>query len=76
MRNKARQRKLLLNGILVPLWKIEVVKNAICNSPEVYESRQTEHVSDLPGVAVIVNDHLVFGCSNTRKTMIAIYVGY
>ena len=63
-------------GILVPLWKIEVVKNATWNSPEEYERRQTEHVLDLPGVAVIVNDHLVFGCSNRRRTMIAVYVGY
>ena len=29
---------------------------------EEYQRRQPEHVSELPGVAVIANDHLVFGC--------------
>ena len=34
---------------------------------EEYQRRQTEHVSYLPGVAVIADDHLVFCCGNTMK---------
>ena len=29
--------------------------------------RQTEHFSDLSGVAVIADNHLVFGCGNTME---------
>ena len=39
----------------------------INKAPEEHQRRQTEHVSDLPGVAVIVDDHLVFGCGNTME---------
>ena len=37
----------------------------INTAPEEYQRGQTEHVSDLPAVAVIANDHLLFGCGNT-----------
>ena len=37
----------------------------INTAPEEYQRRQTEDVSDLLGVAVIADDHLVFGCGNT-----------
>ena len=47
----------------------------INTAPEQYQIRQTEHVSDLLGVAVIAYDHLVFDYGNTMekhvKTMIA-----
>ena len=36
-------------------------------APGEYQRRQTEHVSDLPGVAVIAGDHLLFGCGNTME---------
>ena len=34
---------------------------------EEYQRRQTEHVSDLPGVAVIADYRLVSGCGNTME---------
>ena len=37
----------------------------INTAPEQYHIRQTEHVSDLLGVAVIAYDHLVFDYGNT-----------
>ena len=36
----------------------------INTAPEEYQRRQTKHISDLQGVAVIADDHLVFSCSN------------
>ena len=39
----------------------------IKTAPEEYQRRQIEHVSDVPGVAMIADDHLVFGCSNTME---------
>ena len=37
---------------------------AINTAPEVYQIRQTEHVSDLLVVVVIADCHLVFACGN------------
>ena len=39
----------------------------INKAPEEYQKRQRDNVSDLPGVAVIDDDHLVFGCSITME---------
>ena len=39
----------------------------INKSTKEYQGRQTEHVLDLPGVAVIADDHLVFGSGNTME---------
>ena len=41
----------------------------INTAPEEYHRRQTEHVSDLRGVAAIADDQLIFGCGNTMKSM-------
>ena len=34
---------------------------------EEYKRRETEYVSDLSGVAVIADDHLIVVCGNTMK---------
>ena len=39
----------------------------INKAPEEYQRRQRDNVSDLPGVAVIDDNHLVFGCSITME---------
>ena len=39
----------------------------INKAPEEYQKRQRDNVSDLPGVVVIDDDHLVFGCSITME---------
>lgn len=39
----------------------------INTAPEEYQRRQTEQVSDFPGVAVFADDTLVFGCGNTME---------
>ena len=39
--------------------------SGIITAPEEYQRRQTKHVSDLPGLAVIADEHVVFGCGNT-----------
>ena len=39
----------------------------INTAPEQYQRRQTEHVSDLPGVAVIADDHSVYDSGNTKE---------
>ena len=39
----------------------------INKSTKEYQGRKTEHVLDLPGVAVIADDHLVFGSGNTME---------
>ena len=44
-----------------------MVPFGINTAPEKYQRGQTKHVSDFPGVAVIADDHLVFGCSNTME---------
>ena len=36
-------------------------------APEEYQVRQTEHVSDIPVVVVIVDDDLAFSCANTME---------
>ena len=54
--------------------------NKITQHPKNVKKRQTEHVLDLPSVAVIAHDHLVFGFGNKKNkdnnTMITINVGY
>ena len=40
---------------------------AINTAPEQYQRTQTEDVSDPPGVHVVADDHLVFGCGNTME---------
>lgn len=37
--------------------------------PEEYRRRQTDYVSALPGVTVVVDDHLVFVCGNTMAVV-------
>ena len=39
----------------------------INTASEEYQRRQIEHISDVPGVAMIADDHLVFGCGNTME---------
>ena len=39
----------------------------INTAPEEYQKRQTERVLDLPGVAMIADDHLEFDCGNTME---------
>ena len=48
---------------------------------EEYQRRQTEYVSDPSGVAVVADDHSLFGCGDTmeepcKATTITIYTGY
>ena len=46
--------------------------NKITQHPKNVKKRQTEHVLDLPSVAVIAHDHLVFGFGNKKITKITI----
>ena len=39
----------------------------INTAPEEYQRRQIEHISYVPGVAMIADDPLVFGCGNTME---------
>ena len=39
----------------------------INTAPEEYQRRQTDGFSDLPSIAVIVNDHLVCGCGKRME---------
>ena len=39
----------------------------INTAPEEYQGRQTGYVSDLPGVVVIADDHLVLSCDNKME---------
>ena len=39
----------------------------INRAPEEYQRRQTQHFPDLPGVALIADDHVVFGFGNTTE---------
>ena len=50
-----------------PCGKLRWFQFAINTAPGEYQIRQAEHVSDLPGVVVIADDHLVFFWGNTTE---------
>jgi hypothetical protein len=69
---KLDEESSLLTTFWTPLGRMRWLRMpfGICSASEEYQRRQTQHITDLQGVEVVADDHLVYGCGDTIEDAI------